>query len=1239
MSRLQLIENALSAINPAAFQELCDSFLAMRNANYAALSRTGSQSGKQKTIKGTPDTFLLLPNGKFIFVEYSTNIKARVSKLRDDINKCIDESKTGVPLNQISEIVLCINYNLKAQDLQSLRDLISHTRIILTIYTLDALAIELHLNHRDLANYYLGIPVDTGQIVSIEQFISEYNKASQGISTPLNNTFLHRENEIQDFKYSLVNYDFVIVTGPPGIGKTKLALEGINSFLAENLTFSAYCVSYKNHTLLEDLFIYFSPDKDYLLFVDDANRIDAFNQITGFYRAARKGKLKIVITVRDYAFQEINNLCYGFAPQRIDLAKLTDEHITDIIKDKPFEILNPNYQREIIRIGDGNPRLAIMAALLAKAEENIQVLSDMSDLFEKYFTTFISDKNEFANELNIKCLGLISFFYTVPFKNREITTSILDNFNIDYFKFIESIDLLEKLELVDIQYEHVKISEQNIATYYFYKTFIKDKLLSFEVLLNKYFLSHTNRFKDSVIPANNTFGSNRVMDLLLNDLRSYWQIIKFNKQNSFKFLSIFWHYLQQETLAFLYEIIASLSTVPQPIYIVSYNTNDFSHRKNEIIELLGEFFWHSYSLKSALELSFEYVRKLPDKLPELLHKIRERLVFDEDDIYENFIRQTTLYDLLLNGLKNNDDLYSATFFELSKTFLSFKFRHTRAGRNYSIYWYYYPVPDIPSIHEFRKRIWDALDINFSKHFAKSFDLLKDYAKASPDVIKPLMQFDTFYLIDIINKHLSPSVFEHCKYVQEQIRWCKRMGVVHSSFATLKIGFTNPLYEMYGKLHWDRLRDKESYEFDDYKGYEKLKEADIRNSFVFIDHDDVIKFYDNFSELRKFTTDEWGYLNSFEYILDENFLNDFEIGCSILKIVIDNNNEINYVPTLSFKNQLKSRDKANKLWSIISNRSFNHKSLWELSFYSNIDEAIIENDDVINLINTFGNLSGNSAIHLDSLDKYLSIEPNLFQIILSKIVEANEQKDANLKIRIDFFTNHFEKLGNDLNLIEKAYLQQKKTHLYFDYGGKGLLNILKVDPAFLFDYVKDFKDANGESSHKDLSFIWTIDNIEQQLYKVFDLLAKNNPYYGISDHFSNAFFRTIENEELRIKAKDFLLSYCASNFNVPNRINMIVDIVRHTMRNCFEEILLMFVAKTQSVELFSKIWWRGNGTFASGDVILSDIEAADWQNIYSILEKSPLGFELSQIKQYVQTKITDSLKAGEWERRNRFLKRF
>jgi len=1241
MSRLQAIENALSSINQAAFQELCDSFLALRNSNYSAFSRIGSQTGKQKTIKGTPDTFLLLPNGKYIFVEYSTNISAGLSKLEDDVKKCINTSKTGIPINQISEIILCLNFNLKSNEVQNLKNILSKTRIALTIFTLDILSIELHLNHRDLTHYYLGLPLDTGQIVSMTKFIAEYNRASKGISTPLDNTFLHREKELQELKESIHNNDFIILTGAPGIGKTKLALEGINSFLSENLSFKAFCVSYKNHTLLDDLYQYFNSENDYILFVDDANRIDAFNQIIGFYRATRKGKLKILITIRDYAYQEIGVLCKEFSLKRLDLIKLSDDQIIDIIKATPFDILNPNYHKEIIRIADGNPRLAIMTALLAKAKQNIYVLSDVSELFENYFSTFIKDNGEFANEFNIKCLGLIAFFYTIPYKDRGVTSSILDSFGIKYSIFIDVIDKLDKLELVEIQYEHVKIPEQNLSTYFFYKAFIKDNLLSFQTLLEKYFDTNSNRFNDCVIPANNTFGPKNVMEKLQPNLQHYWKIIKGDEEKAFKFLFTFWYYLQTETLEFIFNIVDTLPTINALKYEVIYEKNAFSYDKDNVIELLGNFFQDPYNLKDVLELAFEYTRKKPKQLPELIHKIREQLTFDTDDEIYLFSRQVILFEILLKGLEKDDLLFSTVFFELSKTFLSYKFSHAKRGRNNSFYMYHYSIPNNPPIQQFRQRLWNAIENYFDKYSDDSFNLLQSYASVNPYVIREIMEFDLPFLLEIINKHLSSDSFEHCRYVQDQIRWFKRDSVMHPAFLTLSHRFTNATYEIYLKIDWDRLRDKEEFDFDDFREYETLKEKEIRSSFIFKDLFEIKSFYKTFVYLKNAAKNEWNYNTSLDFIIDENCINDFGLGCQILNTIINNNNDVNYIPRVVFKNHLYTTENARIIWKILQRQEFNHKALWELSFFDFLNESLLNKDYLSALVNTVSNVKESNRIHFESLKKFISLEPKLFQIILQKIVDNNKNEGVRLQIWEDFFSTYFDYLGDDIELIKKAYLQQDKIQNYFDYEGNGFLNILKIDSKFLIEYVSSLysvKHFGLSSDHRDLSFVWQITNIEPILIEVFDLIIENEPYLGIGDHFCNSFFKNLQGES-KEKAEKYLLDYCKNNYSNPNKMNIVVDIVRHSMRELFDEILLLFLSLNQDVKVFSKIWWRGNGGTYSGDIIIGDIEAAEWKSILSAVQKSTVGIKLIPIKRYINDQIDYSLKSGDRERQRRFLERY
>jgi hypothetical protein len=201
--------------------------------------------------------------------------------------------------------------------------------------------------------------------------------------------------------------------------------------------------------------------------------------------------------------------------------------------------------------------------------------------------------------------------------------------------------------------------------------------------------------------------------------------------------------------------------------------------------------------------------------------------------------------------------------------------------------------------------------------------------------------------------------------------------------------------------------------------------------------------------------------------------------------------------------------------------------------------------------------------------------------------------------------------------------------------------LKSDPNFLKDYISELYinfPQGFSGSHRNLSFVWEVENIEALLENVFDFVIEKESYFGILPHFCNVFFRNI-NKEYTGRAKNFLLDYTKNNYSNSDKMNVVVDIVRNSLPELFEEILLLFLSKCQEKDIFSQIWWRGNGGTYSGDVIIGDIEASDWQNILSIVNKSDLGIKLIPIKKYINEKIERSLEGGDWERQRRFLGEF
>src|SRR5690606_24327213 len=419
---------------------------------------------------------------------------------------------------------------------------------------------------------------------------------------------------------------------------------------------------------------------------------------------------------------------------------------------------------------------------------------------------------------------------------------------------------------------------------------------------------------------------------------------------------------------------------------------------------------------------------------------------------------------------------------------------------------------------------------------------KNYSRVHPDVNKEIMAFDIPFVLNIIDNHLSNENFEHCKYVQDQIRWFKRHEFVLPEFSNFSNRFVNETYLSFLKIDWDRFRDKEMYEFDDFREYERLKEAEIRSSFILTNEDEINNFYNTFILLRNLADNNWNYNNALDFVIDENCSRDFDIGLALLKKVIENGNEVSYVPRVVFRNQLKVKDTANKIWEFIQQSEFEHKELWELSFYDYIDDSLIDENLTDSLAKTISKMNNSNTIHFDRLERFLKVNPNLFQIILKTITEKNEREGTRLQVWMDFFSKHFENLGDDIELIKKAYIQHNLIQNHFDYQGQGILEILKVDKDFLIEFVESLYSATDRHSlggdHSDMSYVWNIDNIEETLIKVFDLVIEKDLYFGILEHYCNVFFRNPK-EEHRLRADDFIRQYVVDNNNDYRKMQIVV----------------------------------------------------------------------------------------------------
>lgn len=151
MANIESIKQKILQLDAGLFQNLCNSYLYTRG--YDNIVSLGSEAGTRKTTTGTPDTYFIASNGKYVFVEYTTQKTKLFKKIKDDLKKCLDISSTGISRDKISEIIYChTSSNLKPFQDSEIKDLCEVAGVKLTVIGIDKLSEDIYL----FQNFFCG---------------------------------------------------------------------------------------------------------------------------------------------------------------------------------------------------------------------------------------------------------------------------------------------------------------------------------------------------------------------------------------------------------------------------------------------------------------------------------------------------------------------------------------------------------------------------------------------------------------------------------------------------------------------------------------------------------------------------------------------------------------------------------------------------------------------------------------------------------------------------------------------------------------------------------------------------------------------------------------------------------------------------------------------------------------------------------------------------------------------------
>lgn len=1235
MSKLNQIEKTLLELEGGKFQKLCDTYIYA--LGYGKVCSFGSVEGSDKTEKGTPDSYIKTDDGKFIFIEYTTQQTNVYKKFNQDLDKCFDEKKTGIPVKNISKIIICYNSKLSPGELYALNVKCKANGCLLEEFDLSSLAFGLLHKFPYIAKEFLGIEVDTGQILPPSEFI----KQKTAFSTPLDNEFMFREDELDYIIKQLNISNLVILSGKPGVGKTKLALEAMYRFAEINKDYKIYCIENKNLPIYDDLKAYFSQNLHALVLVDDANRISQLHNILDLITNNEKERsIKLILTVRDYALRDIKNIVYGIPHVVKEIEPLERSKIAKILESKDIGITNQTYQDRICSIAKGNPRLALMAAKVALETQDLHQLSDASKIYNAFFHKLLLDIKQLRDKDLLKVLAIIAYFRILDIKC-EVCNHIYSVFGISEAEFWDRVILLSELEIVDLYEKQVcKIVDQIQATFFFFRIVFKDKIIPFSAFLDNFFFGFQKKMRDTIIPIVNTFDFSYIEQNIKSSVDKLWEM----EQEEDKLLTLadtFWFVRRTETLNYLYERIKN---APNEELDFDF-TKKVDGIKDRYLSIL-EYFVHSSEeeFKISLELIFLYLEKCPSLLPQVLYYIKSSIGYDITSYQRGYHLQIIFFNFILNKAQNNS-LYVEILFKIGPGFLKIKQECYRSDGK-EVTFITFNLVLTSELEKLRSLIFKFIIENGNDSQFRVF--MKTYVESLKyDAYKNILEFDSKILLPYLREKFSPNTYSNCRIVQDYIDILAKHELFSDLINEIRQLFINKTFEISKVLLPDvheriRLRKEENLSWDEIRN---LREKELAQFFSNYSLEDYKLLMTQVEEILEYEDDHDKYqckealISVIEKLIDKDINLFFEI---LKHIVLTNNNVDIDLNRISKKLFLNFSQNHETFYNMITKHEYKQKDQWILSFFRYLQDDLVDANYLSKFLSFIENLKVGISLDFDFLVKFESLDPGIHVKIAGLLFNQCNEKKHSFHLLFNPYSDVSKKLvsifKDNVDLLKQIYFYQCSNFSVGDYyDGNVMKQILILDSGFLIEYLnwkfKSNKYISDMTDHRNYNFIWQLDNYKNILNEIIDFFIKNDNKYYVDHHYINVFFR-YDSDSLKDKIIKFIESYISKNSNDIDKIRIIFIPIRNLYKENLTKFLKIFLSKNTNFNDFKKINFEKNFYLSDGGSFITafERELTLWESILPLLDS----VDLMEHRLYVKQKIERQRKRIETEKRRDFI---
>ena len=1237
MSKIADIRYQIDQLDGGTFQRLCDSYLYYRG--YGNGYSLGMNSGTNKTAPGSPDTYFLTADKRYILVMYTTQKRDFVSKVIDDINKCFNPEKTGISAECVAEIIYCHTYGrLTPGEDQRLRTYCASRGALLTLIGLDVLSNDIFRKYPILAKDYFGISVDTGQIMPLDIFVATHD--ANEISAPLKTNFLFREKELDQAIASLQKSDVLLISGPAGIGKTRFALELCQKLSALD-SYSVLCVRSNNLPLYEDLIAAIEEDKKYLVLIDDANELSGLRHIFEFLPKAINPSRhieKIVLTVRDYARKQVMREVLDFCrPEIIKLDFFTDENICELIK-TCYGITNRVFKDRIVNLANGNARLAMLAGKLATQTQDISSIMNASDLYDAYYDKQI--RKLISSETGLISGGIIAFVQAIHLDFTDAIEPVFNNTGITKAQFESDLHFFHEAELVDLCNDKAaRISDQSFRNFLIKYVFVDKKLISLSLMIETCFTINQASTISACNILMNVFLDSAVQSYVISQIELVWDKLEGNESSFAPFFKAFHMVRPTQTLILLKSQIEEMPAEPFDVQSLQMERKEPSANiADYIIEMLCDFQNHT-DLPTAIDLLLLYYAKRPSKFESFYAALASNLGINTESIQYNYYTQVTVVNHLCEALNTfpNDINLIILFVHTAGYYLKFDFSSIKAGRGNAISFYHLTLRADDAVLAYRKELWKKLYEIYARGYARTeienilFTYPQTYAKeADANIIKCdlklILQF--FSLLDRENLY-------HC-IIAQNIK--KTINLVNCDDVGVLASFLeNDKFQIYWAL---QQNDDEMFASGHEKGIQ-LHKARVKQLVQHYNGRDVDFMWGICQECSElFGTQDHGMYNGIGYAFDI-FRENKILYMHAVESYIKHNTPFNWSP-YAIIGRLFDFASPVSIKCIIEKYTFLQQNTWLWCFYSQMPEHLLSSRWATELLDYLEHPDNTLAFSpfrkIEKLEKYNVVDPLFIFNAICTVLNHFDEAPFVSKLYFGSLLNPtsrassdllIERFGANLVILEELYLKVTITSSHEDYDGMLLFSITNADPSFLVTYLNEASkystmqwrsiDVFGDR----LSYLWRTDDYAIYANTVFEFLCSASNDKVACWECRVAFTESFKSEQMQselLEKQNGWIAYSIDRYHTDKvRISILFSLIRELPVKRRKWAIEYFLSLNDDPEIFEVLSLEPSSFGGTGSLIPAIQQRIDF---LSSLLPSVSGLKYLRQKNYIEKKIEE-----------------